>query len=129
MWKVIRWTLGRIILLFNWLFKPPLPARDPQEQLAIDESALDLKLYQFQACPFCVKVRRELRRLGVNIETRDAARDPRHKQDLLEGGGEYKVPCLRIEESDGSPSWLYESDAIVSYLRGRFTGEVEQSAS
>jgi len=64
-------------------------------------------------------VRRAIRRLGLNIETRDALNDPLHKQALVDGGGVYKVPCLAISE-DGQTRWLYESSDIIAYLEQRF---------
>jgi hypothetical protein len=30
------------------------------------------------------------------------------------------VPCLRITDADGRSQWLYDSEKIVGYLRGRF---------
>ena len=76
-----------------------------------------LVLYQFNGCPFCVKVRRELKRLGLRIELKDADKVPAFKAELLKGGGELQVPCLRIPEGDGKFRWMYESSAIVEYLR------------
>ena len=56
----------------------------------------------------------------VNIETRDVKRNPIAREELLAGGGELQVPCLRIEEGDGGCRWMYESDDIIRYLEGRF---------
>ena len=42
-----------------------------------------------------------------------------HSADLVRGGGERKVPCLRIEHGD-RVEWMYESDDIIAYLEGRF---------
>ena len=82
-------------------------------------AASALALYQFNGCPFCVKVRRTLRRLNVPVELRDASGNAEHRQTLLAEGGKIKVPCLRIEEDDQT-RWLYESDAINAYLESRF---------
>jgi glutathione S-transferase len=30
------------------------------------------------------------------------------------------VPCLKITDQAGHHQWLYESGAIIEYLRGRF---------
>ena len=76
-----------------------------------------LVLYQFNGCPFCVKVRRELKRLNLRVELRDADQVPAFKEELLSGGGELQVPCLRIPEGNGKFRWMYESNAIVEYLR------------
>ena len=118
--KFIRWLLGRLILLFDWLFSPRGLRRSPAAQQAVDAQTSALVLYQYPACPFCVKVRRAMKRQSLHIETRDALRDAQARQELLEGGGELKVPCLRIRDMEGEERWLYESSDIVYYLEQRF---------
>ena len=113
---IIRWILGRLILLVDALTAPIPPTRSPQAQAELDGRTAQLALYQFQACPFCVKVRRFMRRHGLNIETRDAKGDPARRSELEQGGGQIKVPCLQIREATGEIRWLYESDEIIRYL-------------
>lgn len=113
----IRWILGRLILGYDALTRPKPATRPADEQAALDKKTAKLALYQFQACPFCVKVRREIRRHGLNIELRDARNDPAHKEALIAGGGRHKVPCLQISNGGGQPTWLYESDDIIAYLK------------
>jgi len=79
-----------------------------------------LVLYQYEACPFCVKVRRSLKRHVLNIETRDVKRNGVAREELLAGGGELQVPCLRIAEGDEDYRWMYESSDIIRYLEERF---------
>jgi len=64
--------------------------------------------------------RGKMRRLNLPIELRDVRADGRHRQDLINGGGKMKVPCLRIDHEDGHSEWMYESDEIVAYLSRRF---------
>ncbi|WP_070969354.1 glutathione S-transferase N-terminal domain-containing protein [Vibrio sonorensis] len=116
--KLIRWILGRIILAGNALFSPKGVTRDSHAQQQVDLKAQSMALYQFEACPFCVKVRRAMKRQSVDIEVRNAKTEP-HRQDLEQGGGRVKVPCLRIEK-DGDVTWMYESSDIVSYLEKEF---------
>ncbi len=118
--NIIRWLLGRVILLGELLFSPRPPQRSEAAQAALDLQTRDLTLYQFQACPFCVKVRFAMKRQGLNIETRDARRVPIYREQLLSGGGRIKVPCLRIHDTDGKARWLYESSQIIHYLEQRF---------
>ncbi|MDK1289545.1 glutaredoxin family protein [Pseudoalteromonas umbrosa] len=115
--KLIRWLLGRLILLFDFVFTPRSKKRSAQAQQQLDTITQNLKLYQFKACPFCVKVRRAAKREGLKLETRDAKSNAAYRQELLEQGGKVKVPCLRIEDQ-GRVTWLYESSDIVSYLQG-----------
>lgn len=99
--------------------------REPKVQADIERACCQLALYQFRSCPFCIKVRREMTRLDLPIEVRDAQLDPEHRDALKAGGGRVKVPCLRITHEDGQVEWLYESDDIIAYLRRRFA-ESEQ---
>ncbi|MGF1909950.1 glutathione S-transferase N-terminal domain-containing protein [Vibrio kasasachensis] len=117
--KVIRWILGRIILLLSFVFSPRGIKRAAEDQQVVDQKSAQLALYQFEACPFCVKVRRSMKRQSVEIELRDAKNDAKHRAELESGGGRVKVPCLRIEEKDGV-QWMYESSDIVAYLEKEF---------
>lgn len=117
---LIRWVLGRIILLVDFIFSPKGVRRDAQLQNEYDQETAKLSLYQYAACPFCVKVRWAMKRNALKIETKDAKRNSQFAKELVEGGGSLKVPCLRIEESDGAVTWMYESSDIIDYLEQRF---------
>jgi len=117
---LIRWVLGRIILLVDFLFSPKGVKRDAQLQSEYDRETSKLSLYQYAACPFCVKVRWAMQRNALKVETKDAKRNPQFAKELVEGGGNLKVPCLRIEENDGTVTWMYESSDIIDYLEQRF---------
>lgn len=106
--------------LFDFL-KPRPPERSPEEQARIVRQLSGLTLYHFTTCPYCVRVRHALGRLGLDeLELRDIRRDPEARRELLQGGGKGQVPCLRIEDDDGSVQWLYESGDIVRWLESRF---------
>jgi glutaredoxin len=117
--NALREGLGRVIVFIDWATRPKPVQRTPDAQRAVATAALDLSLYQFYACPFCVKIRRALHRLNLPVETRDAQSDPAHRAALEAGGGKVQVPCLRIDDGDRA-RWLYESKAIVAYLEERF---------
>jgi glutaredoxin len=118
--KGVHAIVGPILLAADWLTTPRGIKRTPDEQQRIDEETGNLVMYQFLTCPFCIKTRRAIKRLSLNIETRDALRDPDSRQQLLEGGGEIKVPCLRITGKDNTVEWLYESKQIIKYLEESF---------
>ncbi len=118
--KALRVGLGQLIVLLDLVSRPAKLKRDPAAQARVEEQARGLSLYQFHACPFCVKTRRTLHRLNVPVALRDAKNNEQDRQALLEGGGRIKVPCLRIEE-DGKTTWMYESKAIIEYLDNRFS--------
>lgn len=117
--KTIRWTLGRIILVLNNVFSPKGLQRTPEAQQEVNNAVATMKLYQFETCPFCVKVRRHAKRLNLPLETRDA-KVAHWEQELIEQGGKRKVPCLRIDDGE-HVTWMYESDDIVKYLQQRFS--------
>ena len=120
MLKLIRWLLGRLILILDWLFSPKPLQRATEQQQKVDEAVKNLSLYQFKACPFCVKVRRTMRRLNLNIPTCDALKNETCRAELLSEGGQIQVPCLKIIENDGQVKWMYESSVIVDYLDREF---------
>jgi len=114
--KVIRWVLGRIILFVELLTTPKGVVRDESIQSEIDDKTKNYSLYQFKACPFCVKVRKIINKHSLNIEFRDAKNDPSHREELESKGGKVKVPCLRILNDNGDEKWVYESNAIIEHL-------------
>jgi glutaredoxin len=119
--KISRFLLGKLILFIDALPRPPPMQRPAEAQAGIDAQTAPRALYQYLACPFCVKVRRHIRRLNLNIDTRDAKGNETYKNELLEQGGKAQVPCLKIEEPGQPVQWLYESDAIITYLDKHFT--------
>ncbi|MDN7133756.1 glutaredoxin [Halomonas sp. MC140] len=117
----LRVVLAPVMILSEKLTTPTSIERTPEDQARVDQACQNLALYQFRTCPFCIKVRKEIARLGLNIELRDTQLDPTHKQALLEGGGQSKVPCLKITHGDGREEWMYESDTINSWLHQQFS--------
>jgi glutaredoxin len=119
--KSVRLILGYIIVIIDWLTRPRKPQHTPEKKAELDSATSKMALYQFKLCPFCVKTRRTIRRLGLDIELRDARNDPKWNSELVNEGGKYQVPCLRIIEDNGEVKWLYHSTQITSYLDQRFS--------
>lgn len=118
--KTLRLIIGPIILFLDKITTPRGIKRPQEEQQKIDREVSNLTLYQFKTCPFCIKVKRNNKRLSLNIEMRDAQHNPAYREELLQGGGQIKVPCLKIVDEKGNDSWMYESDEILQYLQDRF---------
>jgi glutaredoxin len=118
--RTLRAVLGPFMLLKERLTQPTGVQRAPAAQTAVDLQCQSLALYQFSTCPFCIKVRQEMRRLSLPIEKRDAQHNNAHREQLLQGSGASKVPCLKITEANGQTRWLQDSSEIVDYLRERF---------
>jgi len=117
--KALRLGLGQLIVLGDLATRPAKMKRTSEAQAAVDQAAGNLALYQFKACPFCVKIRRKLHTLNVPVALRDARNDATSRRELESQGGKIQVPCLRIDEN-GQSTWLYESKAIAVYLEQRF---------
>jgi glutaredoxin len=126
--KALREGLGRLIVFIDFLTRPKKMLRTAEEQEAVNRQVSGLSLYQYYACPFCVRVRREIHRLNLPIELRDAQNNQQFRQELLAEGGEIQVPCLRIEE-DGKSLWMYESKEIIQYLQETFDPEMQQAGA
>jgi len=112
----IRWFLGKCILFINAVTLPKPIFRNEADQARVDKKTQHYTLYQFKACPFCVKVRRFIRKNSFKIELKDAKNNKAYKLELVNNGGKYKVPCLKIEKINAKTTWLYESDAIIQFL-------------
>ena len=118
--RTLRLILGPVLLFGNWLTAPRGIVRPAAEQQAVDARTRRLSLYHFPTCPFCLKSRRVMKRLSLEVELRDAKNDAAHRAALIAGGGRPQVPCLRIADDAGGETWLYESDAINAYFNREF---------
>ena len=117
--KLIRFIIGRIILFLDFLTRPSPIVRSLEDQDIVDAAISGFSLYQFNACPFCVKVRRHMRRRSLKIALKDAKDNIEIKNELIRNGGRHKVPCLRIEDGTQEVMWLYSSNEICAFLDDR----------
>lgn len=120
--KTLRVLLGPVMLLKEKVTRPKGQMRPQAAQEKTDQQCQSLVLYQYKTCPFCIKVRQEISRLSLKIRRIDAQHEGRDRQELLQRGGQAKVPCLRITDYAGNVQWLYDSEKIIAYLRGNFVG-------
>jgi glutaredoxin len=118
--KPFRKATGQVIKGFDRMMQPEKPELSEERLVELNTASEHLKLYQFEYCPFCVKTRRAIQRLGMEIETRNANTNEKWHQELVEQGGSYQVPCLKISNPDGSVEWMYESNVIIQYLNEKF---------
>ncbi|HJQ85396.1 MAG TPA: glutathione S-transferase N-terminal domain-containing protein [Candidatus Binatia bacterium] len=78
-----------------------------------------LELYDFEACPYCRKVREVLCELDLDYLDRPVARGSGRRTELVGRGGKMQVPYLVDPNSDAA---LYESDDIIGYLNATYGG-------
>lgn len=118
--KTLRIVIGPFMLLGEFVARPKGVQRPAANQAEVDQQCAGITLYQYKTCPFCIKVRQEMRRLALNVRQLDAQQPGANREDLVRGGGQAKVPCLKITDQSGKTQWLYESAEIINYLRSRF---------
>jgi glutaredoxin len=81
--------------------------------------ALLLTVYENRFCGYCMDVRQVLAELDLDVTIRSIADNPRYRSELIRGTGSSTVPVLKIEQPDGSVSWLPESRDIIAFLYAR----------
>jgi glutathione S-transferase len=73
-----------------------------------------LELYEFEACPYCRKVREALSILDLDAVIYPCPKQgPRFREELTRRGGKAQFPYL-VDPNTGTE--MYESDDIVAYL-------------
>jgi glutathione S-transferase len=78
-----------------------------------------LELYDFEACPYCRKVREALSELDLDYLEHPVAKGSAHRAQLTALGGKVQAPYL-IDPNTGTR--LYESDEIIAYLNETYGG-------
>ncbi len=117
--NLIRNLLGGIIAAVDFITRGSKLKRTAEAQKQVEAELQSLSLFQFFACPFCIKTRRAMYKMNLPIVKRNASEGSPFRDELFQGGGKIKTPCLRIEKDDGV-EWMYESSEIISYLEKRF---------
>jgi glutathione S-transferase len=73
-----------------------------------------LELYEFEACPYCRKVREALTMLDLEAMIYPCPRNaPRFRKQVVTKGGKAQFPYL-VDPNTGEA--MYESDDIIAYL-------------
>jgi len=79
-----------------------------------------LELYEFEACPYCRKVREALSALDLEALVYPCPKDgPRFRPEVKRRGGKAQFPYL-VDPNTGRE--LYESDDIIGYLFEHYGG-------
>ncbi len=80
-----------------------------------------LELYEFEACPFCRKVREGLTAFDLDALIYPCPRGSRYRATVIERGGKAMFPFL-VDRSTGKQ--MYESDDILRYLAQTYGKQV-----
>jgi glutathione S-transferase len=80
--------------------------------------AKTLELYEFEACPFCRKVREALSVLDLEVRVHPCPKGgERYRPEVVRRGGKALFPYL-VDPNTGTA--MYESDDIIAYLFARY---------
>jgi glutaredoxin len=119
--NMLRNGFGNLLIYADRLTRPTPVVRSPVAQQAVAKACNNLALYQFHACPFCIKTRRVIHHLNLPIELREASPGSAWREELEKKGGKVQVPCLKIIDMFHQEVWLYESNDIIRYLNEHFS--------
>jgi hypothetical protein len=61
--------------------------------------------------------------LSVGPRCSDAKREGSSCKALLQGGSVLMVPCLQIEDVQGTVSWMDDASEIIDYLKSRLMAQ------
>lgn len=108
-------------MLADQCFKVRPLRRSDDEQVLLDRESRRIHLYFCKTCPSSIKIKRRCQKLGLRVVEKDVGRVNAYRNELIHGGGEVRVPCLRVEGHKNQDSrWLYSSVKIMQYLERRF---------
>ena len=79
-----------------------------------------LILYHRDMCMFCWRVQHAIKKLGIEVESRNIWQDVQYEKELIEARGQGTVPVLRIIDEEGNSTWLPESSDIINYLNKNY---------
>jgi glutathione S-transferase len=78
---------------------------------------ITLVLYEFEACPYCRKVREALSALDLEVMIMPCPRGSRNRELVIAQGGKAQFPFLVDRNTQKA---MYESDEIIAYLSERY---------
>jgi len=91
----------------------PLGGRARDEAASRTQPDHMLELYNFEASPYCRKVREKLTELNLDYLVRNVAKKSGRRPELVARGGKMMVPYL---VDPNTATEMYESEEIVAYL-------------
>lgn len=116
--NLTRHLKGKTLSLVDRLV-PVKPFERTQEvQVLLDRESRRMHLYFSPSCPSSITVKRYCEKVGLNVVEKNVERVDAFRNELVNGGGESRVPCLCVHKESGDV-WVYSPDGIVQYLRHR----------
>lgn len=81
---------------------------------AVQRTAEKITLYTGNYCPYCMRVKKELDRLGLDYESLNA--DENGRAEVIELSGQRAIPIMTIDDEV-----LVDSSYIIRELRRRYS--------
>ncbi|KAI3417444.1 uncharacterized protein J3R85_014385 [Psidium guajava] len=95
-------------------------------EITVSGPSLPLQLFEFEACPFCRRVREAMTELDLSVEVYPCPKgSARHRELVRNLGGKEQFPFL-IDPNTGVS--IYESGDIVNYLFEKYGNGTNPSA-
>jgi glutaredoxin len=116
--NLTRHLKGKTLNLVDRLIPVKPFERSREEQVVLDRESRRMHLYFSPSCPASISVKRFCERVGLHVVEKDVERVDAFRNELVNGGGESRVPCLCIHKKSGNV-WLYSPESITDYLRDR----------
>jgi len=109
---------GKTLNLVDRLIPAKPIERPADEQVLLDRESRRMHFYYSRQCPSSISLKRYVERAGLHPVTKEVERADAYRNELVKGGGESRVPCLRICTHSGD-RWIYTPEAIIEYLEQR----------
>lgn len=94
----------------------------PASLMRNEDPSNALILAEFEACPFCRRVREAIVDLDLEVDVWPTPKDSiHHRQQVMDAGGKLQFPFF-MDRNTEPPTQLYESEAIVRYLYDTYGG-------
>lgn len=97
----------------SWLASIVRLGRGMRASSKVTEPAQPIEIYEFEACPFCRKVREVLSEIDIDYVCYPCGKGSRHRQVVKELGGQAMFPYM-VDPNTGTS--MYESEDIITYL-------------
>lgn len=117
--KLTKQIKGKALDLVDRLMPVRPQPRSSEQRNLLERESRRMHLYYCRSCASSLSIKRHCERIGLRVVEKDVVRVNAYRNELLNGGGEPRVPCLRVEDEQGV-RWLYSQEAIRNYLNSRF---------
>lgn len=82
-----------------------------------------LKLYQYETCPYCARVRARMSELGLRYININVPRAKSERTELLQVSGQNGVPTMVTEDGQVIAD---DDDAIIAHLEKKYSNKQEK---